>query len=117
MHAYANALVESKSLPAKLGDIKTSDFEVEWALSLKNDTLDDASDDELTQNAVNANVAIDMFLDKDSKLSTNQDEKNPAHYEVMVWFADIGPAAFPLGKTKAADEGVVTTATIGGYEL
>lgn len=67
------------------------------------------------ENAINGNVAIDMFMDKDPKTAANGEK---AAYEVMVWFAAFGKATWPLGKSPtAANFGRVTTKTIQNVEL
>lgn len=35
----------------------------------------------------------------------------------MVWFADFGTDAWPLGKTDTPGKGTVTTTTVGGVEF
>jgi hypothetical protein len=59
---------------------------------------------------VNANVAIDMFMDANSGDST---VTTSANHEVMVWFAKYGPATQPIGW----DLGAQNTVSINGTSL
>lgn len=61
----------------------------------------------LTAADFNANVCIDMFLAGDeSKASSTTD----SDFEVMVWFANIGPDVLPLGY----DLGAIDTKVVDG---
>ena len=68
------------------------------------------SESELLANAVNTNVAIDMFLDADKTAAENS---SLANYEGMIWFAKFGTAAQAIGQ----EDGVVTTESINGTTL
>lgn len=114
VHAFPNAKVDSKNFPVKIGSISKLEFDVEWYLSMKNDTQEEVTDNDVTANQINANVAIDMFMDKDG---TQAEDSEKAGYEVMVWFADFGTDAWPLGKTNTADKGLKNTTTVQGVEL
>jgi hypothetical protein len=114
VHAFPNAKVDSKSFPVQIGSISKFEFDVEWYLSLNNNTKKEVTDADVTANQINANVAIDMFMDKDQ---TQAEDSEKAGYEVMVWFADFGTDAWPLGKTTAADKGLVKSQTVEGVQL
>ncbi|KAG5978912.1 hypothetical protein E4U55_005770 [Claviceps digitariae] len=113
VHAFANAKVMSGDLPAKLGSIKTLDFDVSWFMSMKNDSTTKITNDDITANQINANVAIDMFMDKDSTKAGKPEE---ASHEVMVWFARLGTDTFPIGKTTINDMGLKTK-TLNGTDF
>jgi len=83
---------------------------MQWTYGVGNDAAVTTDVQELTQNLVNANVAIDMFVDSNKSNSQNNTE---AKYEVMVWFAVFGAAAQPIG----LDQGVVSTQAIDGITL
>ncbi|KAG6038734.1 hypothetical protein E4U41_003785 [Claviceps citrina] len=113
VHAFPNARVMSKQLPIQLGSLKTLDMDVSWYMSLKNDSLTEITDDQVTANAINANVAIDMFLDKDSTKAGKPEE---ASHEIMVWFGHFGIDTYPIGKTTLTDKGLKTK-TLNGTEF
>ncbi|KAH0593790.1 hypothetical protein MHUMG1_08541 [Metarhizium humberi] len=114
VHAFPNAKVDSKNFPVQIGSVSKFEFDVEWSLSLKNDTREEVTDADVTTNQINANVAIDMFMDKDS---TKAEDSEKAGFEVMVWFADFGTDAWPLGKTNTPDKGLVKSQTLEGVEF
>lgn len=114
VHAYPNAKVDSKKLPAKLGTINALRVEVEWHVTLKNDSQTEITDAEVAQSRINANVAIDMFMDKDKDKSS---ESAKANYEVMVWFARFGDSTWPIGKVQGGNGGIVTTKMVSGVSL
>ena len=62
---------------------------------------------------VNANVAIDIFMDSNSGASTVTTQ---AKHEVMVWFAMYGPATQPIGYNSGAGP-IRNTQTINGTRL
>ncbi|KAG6236796.1 hypothetical protein E4U25_003335 [Claviceps purpurea] len=105
VHAFPNAKVMSKAFPVKLGDIKTLEFDVNWHLSLKNDSLVDITDDEVAANTVNANVAIDIFVDPSSAKASKPEK---ASHEIMVWMGRYGTDTYPIGKKTAVDKGLKT---------
>ncbi|KAG5940104.1 hypothetical protein E4U53_007663 [Claviceps sorghi] len=113
VHAFPNAKVISQSLPAKLSSIEKMNLDVKWFMSLHNDTDTKITDDELTAKKINANVAIDMFMDKDS---TTAGQPDRASHEVMVWFARFGTDTFPIGKTSLEDKGLKTK-TLDGTDF
>ncbi|QUC17543.1 uncharacterized protein UV8b_01784 [Ustilaginoidea virens] len=114
VHAYPNAKVDSKKLPAKLGTINALRVEVEWHVTLKNDSQTEITDAEVAQSRINANVAIDMFMDKDKDKSS---ESAKANYEVMVWFARFGDSTWPIGKVQGGNGGIVTTKMVSGVSF
>ncbi|KAG5916911.1 hypothetical protein E4U42_007456 [Claviceps africana] len=113
VHAFANAKVMSPSLPTKLSSIEKLDFGVKWFMSLNNKTDAKISDHEFSVNQINANVAIDMFMDKDS---TKAGEPEKASHEIMVWFARFGTDTFPIGKKSLEDKGLKTK-TLDGTDF
>ncbi|KAG6007358.1 hypothetical protein E4U21_006062 [Claviceps maximensis] len=113
VHAFANAKIMSEDLPAKLGDIKKIDFDVNWFMSLQNNSKVEITDEDVTANGINANIAIDLFMDKDSDKAGKPEE---ASHEIMVWFGRFGPDTFPVGKTTIADKGLKTK-TLNGTDF
>jgi hypothetical protein len=110
VHAFPNIKVESSVLPAGLRSLELVNFELQWTYGVGNEAAASTDVQQLTDNLVNANVAIDMFVDSDP---TNAQSSTKAQYEIMVWFADFGSAAQPLG----LDQGVVSTQVLDGTTL
>jgi hypothetical protein len=98
-----------KVLPVELQQMAELNLNFQWSYGVGNRST--ASTDSAALNAadVNANVAIDMFFDKDS--SRAQDSQK-ADYEVMIWFAAFGPSTQPIGYGS-----VVTTHVLDGTTL
>lgn len=67
----------------------------------------------MKKNLLNANVAMDMFMDSDQKKA--QDSADASH-EIMVWFAAIGPATQPIG-FDVDGANPLATKTLHGTEL
>lgn len=61
----------------------------------------------LTAADFNANVCVDMFLAGDESKSSSTTDSD---FEVMIWFANIGPDVLPLGY----DLGSIATKTVDG---
>jgi len=102
VHAFPNAQIDGGVLPIELQSVQHINLETQWTYGVGNEVAASTNVEELTQNLVNANVAVDMFLDSDKSNSQNSSK---AAYEVMVWFAAFGAAAQPIG----LQGGVVTT--------
>ncbi|KJZ71229.1 hypothetical protein HIM_09372 [Hirsutella minnesotensis 3608] len=107
VHAFPNIKVDGDVLPAPLEKIKHYNVDVKWSMRLDNDTEKGTSTNELKKGPVNANVAIDMFIDKDKSKASNS---TAASHEVMVWLAAIGPASHTIGQ----DKGPVKTMVLDG---
>merc|ERR1711939_287692 len=98
VHAFPNVQVLT-DMPHLLSTI--------WTYGVGDTPAATTSESELLANAVNTNVAIDMFLDADKTAAENS---SLANYEVMIWFAKFGTAAQAIGQ----EDGVVTTESING---
>lgn len=107
VHAFPNIKVDGSVFPAALSNVKSISVDVEWTYGIGNDTASSTDESELKEHSVNANVAIDMFLDSDKKKAQ---DSTKASYEIMVWLAAIGPATQPLGLAA----GAVTTQEVNG---
>ena len=95
-------------LPLTLDGMTAINIDLHWTYGLGTTPVESTVKDEL-ENDVEANVAIDMFLDSDETTAQNS---TAAKYEVMVWFGHWFNAD-PIGQTN----GVVTTRTINGTIL
>ena len=109
VHAFPNVQVLT-DMPYLLSTIKTIALSTHWTYGVGDTPAATTSESELLANAVNTNVAIDMFLDADKTAAENS---SLANYEVMIWFAKFGTAAQAIGQ----EDGVVTTESINGTTL
>lgn len=109
MHAYPNVLVE-KVLPLALEKITEINLDLHWTYGVGSTPSETTDDAKLKADDIQTNVAVDMFFDKDKESSQNS---TAAKYEVMVWFADYGDTAQPMGLA----DGAVTTKQLNGTEL
>jgi hypothetical protein len=103
-------MVNSSVLPAALQSLQHVNLDLQWTYGVGNETAASTDVQGLSKNSVNTNVAIDMFLDSDP---TNAQNSSKAKYEVMVWFADFGSAAQPIGLA----QGTVSTQVLNGTTL
>lgn len=119
VHAFPNIKVDGDVFPAKLSDIDKIDIDFEWTYAIGNKsakgskpaTKTDLTD--LKDHLLNANVAMDMFMDSDK---TKAQDSEDASHEIMVWFAAIGPATQPLG-FNVDGSNPIATKTLQGTEL
>ena len=81
-----------------------------WTYGVGDEAAASTDAQALSQNLLNGNAAFDMFIDSDQN---NAENSTKAKYEVMVWFADFGAAAQPIGQ----DKGVVSTQVLNGTTL
>lgn len=110
VHAFPNIQVDSDVFPAAISSISKVDVDLAWSYCIGNETTVAASLADLTADNLNTNVAIDMFIDSDKTAAQNPSK---AKYELMVWFAAIGPATQPIGFAT----GPVSTQTLDGNDL
>jgi hypothetical protein len=110
VHAFPNIRLEGSVLPATLQTLSQMYLELEWSYAVGNEPAASTDAQALTGVDLNGNVAIDMFIDSDK---TSAQDSNKAKYEVMVWFADFGAAAQPIGQEK----GVAATHQVNGTTL
>ncbi|KAG9246754.1 concanavalin A-like lectin/glucanase domain-containing protein, partial [Calycina marina] len=94
VHAYPNIKLSSDNLPVKLSKMKSLTMDIEWSYGIGTTPVAATNITSLTTNLVNANVAVDMFLDSSKSASQNSTK---ASFEFMVWFAMIGDSAEPIG--------------------
>lgn len=85
-------------------------MDLEWTYALGNVNKTKSDVNETSTSDLNANVAVDLFLDSDITKAQNS---TAAAMEIMVWFAAIGGAAKPVGNGVAPAH----TAQLDGYDL
>ena len=111
VHAFPNIKVDGHVLPATVSSLSQVNVDLQWTYGPGNTSATTTDvNGLLTNNDLNANVAIDMFLDADQ---TKAQDSTAALYEIMVWFADFGNATQPIGFSG----GSVTTKEISGTTL
>ncbi|GLI80205.1 hypothetical protein PoHVEF18_008556 [Penicillium ochrochloron] len=111
VHAFPNIMVDNV-LPIELDKMTKVDLDLHWTYGVGNTVASSTVESTLTADNLQTNVAIDMFFDSDK---TNAGNSTLAKYEVMIWFADFGSSAQPIGLSA----GAVTTKTLNGttFEL
>lgn len=109
VHAFPNIMVDDV-LPIELDKMTKVDLDLHWTYGVGNTVASSTDSSSLTADDLQTNVAIDMFFDSDKN---NAGNSALAKYEVMVWFADFGASAQPIGLSA----GAVTTKTLNGTTL
>jgi len=113
VRAFPNAMVsDNKTLPVSLASLKHLDVESSWTYGVGIDIAKSTDLEALEKVEFNADVAIDMFFDKDEGKSRNPET---AAIEIMVWLGRFGPVARPIG----VDNGTLGSLEAGGvkYDL
>lgn len=114
VHAFPNIKLdgEGKQFPIQIQNIASIPVDVEWSYGIGYQVANSTDVTSMAAALVNANVAIDMFLDPDMNAAQSPTE---AKYEIMVWLCTIGPATQPIG----FDKGAVATQVVNGttFEL
>ncbi|POR35419.1 Endoglucanase-1 [Tolypocladium paradoxum] len=111
VHAFPNIMVDGGVFPVGIKSVSQIDIDLTWTMRTDNNTgpTDEVA---LAAATVNANVAIDMFMDRDK---SKAEDSAKAMYEVMVWFAAYGDTTHTVGQ----DTGTVTALNLNGttFEL
>jgi len=96
VHAFPNALLNDTHLPMLVSNMQSMVLDVAYSYAPGDVQVAPADTDEnaLTAAGLNANVALDMFYDKDQ--ATSQDSAT-ASIEVMIWLGMFGNSAQPIG--------------------
>ncbi|KAL2075109.1 hypothetical protein VTL71DRAFT_51 [Oculimacula yallundae] len=106
VHAFPNVQVIT-DLPMPLSNAKSINIGTRWTYGVGNTPVEKTDEAAMTANAANTNVAIDMFLDPNSKTAENS---SLAAFEVMVWLGRFGTAAEVIGEKN----GIIATESING---
>lgn len=110
VHAFPNIKIDDEGLfPMEISQVASIHFETEWHYGVGDQKPNDTDLAALLGPDVemNANVAIDMFLDSDPSKATDTEE---ATYEVMIWLAQFGASTQQIGLA----EGAIATQVING---
>lgn len=110
VRAFPNIMVGGDTLPIALRDTKSVNIDMRWTYGVGDEPTATTDTTDLSQDSLNANVAIDMFLDPEKE---NAGNSTLAKYEIMIWFAYFGSATQPIG----LKQGSVTSTVLNGTTL
>jgi Glycosyl hydrolase family 12 len=111
VHAFPNVKLDSGVFPNLIETVEEMTLDFEWTYAVGNSTSLTVTDEKaLNASNVNANVALDFFLDKDKEKAQISED---ASTEIMVWFAAFGPATQPIGMA----QGSIDEQEVGGVKL
>lgn len=99
VHSFPNVGYESIQLPTKLSNVKSFQLEASWAVYPSDARTATTDISALEAIGTKADIALDMFLDKDEMTSTNA---SAAAVEIMVWQAVWG-GVWPIGYYTPSD--------------
>lgn len=106
--------------PKKIQDVKTVNMKTTWAYTVGSENSTTSSSGLTLQKdnsyGLNANVAVDFFLDSDSSRAQQPDNTQAGQFartEVMVWLTGYGNQTQTVGQNL----GVVTTHQASGTTL
>ncbi|KAH8693555.1 concanavalin A-like lectin/glucanase domain-containing protein [Talaromyces proteolyticus] len=95
VHAFPNIMINGTTLPVHVNSLNNITLDVDWTYGLGNEPVATTDIKSLDTASLNANVAVDMFLDSTQELSSDSEK---AKYEIMVWLARFGTSTYPYGK-------------------
>lgn len=107
MHAFSNIKIDTDIFPVAINKVTAINFETEWYYGVGDTRPDSIDVAALTAAALDANVAVDMFLDSDPDKATDTTQ---AKYEVMIWLGQYGASTQQIG----LEEGAIATQVING---
>ncbi|OAL37843.1 hypothetical protein AYO20_03020 [Fonsecaea nubica] len=107
VHAFSNIKLDSNVFPIEISQVSAINFETEWYYGVGDERPEAMNIADLTAAALDANVAVDMFLDSDPDKATNVEE---AKYEVMIWLGQFGASTQQIGLA----EGAIATQVVNG---
>jgi hypothetical protein len=107
VHAFSNIKIDSNEFPIQISSVSTINFETEWYYGVGNDRPIAVDVAALTTAQLDANVAVDMFLDSDPDKATDTTQ---AKYEVMIWLGQYGASTQQIG----LDQGSIATQVVNG---
>ncbi|KAK5467734.1 hypothetical protein LTS15_000707 [Exophiala xenobiotica] len=109
VHAFSNIQIDESNniFPVEISNIQEINIATVWAYGVGDERPETSNVADLTAAELNANVAVDMFIDSNQHAATSTVD---AKYEVMVWLAAFGASTQPIG----LEQGAVKTQDIGG---
>ncbi|OCT54949.1 hypothetical protein CLCR_02918 [Cladophialophora carrionii] len=107
VHAFPNIKVDTDTFPVEISKVTAINFETEWYYGVGDERPEIVDIAALTEVQLDANVAVDMFLDSDPDKAIDTTQ---AKYEVMIWLGQYGASTQQIG----LEEGVVTTQIVNG---
>ncbi|KIW96917.1 uncharacterized protein Z519_02308 [Cladophialophora bantiana CBS 173.52] len=107
VHAFPNIKLDSAVFPIEISQVSAINFETEWYYGVGDDRPDVLNVADLTAAQLDANVAIDMFLDSDPDKATDTVQ---AKYEVMIWLGQFGASTQQIG----LPQGAIATQVVNG---
>ena len=99
--------MDSNTFPVEISKVSAINFETEWYYGAGDDKPEIVDVASLATVQLDANVAIDMFLDSDPDKST---DTTLAKYEVMIWLGQYGASTQQIG----LKQGAVATQVVNG---
>ena len=93
VHSFPNINRVSTQLPLRLVNLSSLVLKASWSMAPENSALLPIDAQGLLNLGTRSNVALDMFLDPDPKVSV---QPSLPKYEIMVWIGTFGAAA-PIG--------------------
>ncbi|OAL24325.1 hypothetical protein AYO22_05701 [Fonsecaea multimorphosa] len=107
VHAFPNIKMDSDVFPIEISQVSAINFETEWYYGVGDDRPEAMNVADLTAASLDANVAIDMFLDSDPDKATDTVQ---AKYEVMIWLGQFGASTQQIG----LQQGAIATQVVNG---
>ncbi|EXJ71977.1 uncharacterized protein A1O5_04479 [Cladophialophora psammophila CBS 110553] len=107
VHAFPNIKLDSTVFPIEISQVSAINFETEWYYGVGDDRPNVLNVADLTAAQLDANVAVDMFLDSDPKKATDTVQ---AKYEVMIWLGQFGASTQQIG----LPQGAIATQVVNG---
>ncbi|KAH8759145.1 concanavalin A-like lectin/glucanase domain-containing protein [Hyaloscypha finlandica] len=101
-HAFPQATLQDTALPITLLDLGALELEFSWTMGIGDEAAPMNSVRRLESQAVNATVALDLYLDADKDKAGQGGE---AAFEMIIWFAKYGlfdPIGFGNGSDTLA---------------
>lgn len=111
-HAFPQATLQDTALPITLLDLGALELEFSWTMGIGDEAAPMNSVRRLESQAVNATVALDLYLDADKGKAGQGGE---AAFEMIIWFAKYG-LFDPIGFGNGSDTLAAHT-TLAGNEL
>ena len=107
MHAFSNIKLDSNKFPVAISAVSSINFETEWYYGVGAERPQAVDVAALTNAQLDANVAVDMFLDSDPNKAVDTTQ---AKYEVMIWLGQYGASTQQIG----LERGPISSQVVNG---